>query len=154
MWVRVPQPLLIKEKHTFWGVLFSVSYARLTQKVFAWVLLGFSLGVAQWWGLSECGGAIYICFALCAVEPAVEINDEGVKDGAAGVEMAVVVLGSDQGGGNAGGVDAVGLGNVGGGGVVSGLDRWRGGFAVGVAGMLGHKLILIRARMSLMLRIL
>lgn len=112
----------------------------------------FPLGVAQWWGLTWCGGAIYTCFAPCTVGPAVEEDDEGVKDGAAGVEMAVVVLGSDQGGGNAGGVDAVGIGNVGGGGVVSGLDRWRGGFAVGVAGMLGHKFILIRARMSVMLR--
>ena len=55
-----------------------------------------------------------------------------MKNGAAGVEMAVVVFRGDQGGGNAGGVDAVGLGNVGGGGVVFGLDRGRDGFAVGV----------------------
>ena len=37
VWVRVPQPLLIKEKHTFRGVLFFVSYARLTQ--FLWPLV-------------------------------------------------------------------------------------------------------------------
>ena len=117
-------------------------------------MLIFPVGVAQWWGLSECGGAIYICFALCAVGSAVEEDDEGVKDGATGIKMAVVVFRGDQGGGNASGVDAVGLGNVGGGSVVFGLDRWRGGFAVGVAGMLGHKLILIRARMSVMLRLL
>lgn len=114
----------------------------------------FPVGVAQWWGLTWCGGAICTCFAPCTVGPAVEEDDVWVQDGAAGVEMAGVVFRGDQGGGNAGGVNAVGLGNVGGGGVVFGLDCWRGGFAVGVAGMLGHKLILIRARMVEMLRVL
>ena len=112
----------------------------------------FPVGVAQWWGLTRCGGAIFTCFAPCTVGPAVEEDDEWVQDGATGIKMAVVVFMGDKGGSDAGGVNAVGLGNVGGGGVVSGLDRWRGGFAVWVIGERVHKLILIRARMSVMLR--
>ncbi|NDD55905.1 hypothetical protein EBZ39_18910, partial [bacterium] len=50
----------------------------------------FPVGVAQWWGLTWCGGAICTCFAPCTFGPAFEEDDEGVKDGAAGVEMAVV----------------------------------------------------------------
>ena len=84
-------------------------------------------------------------FSLFSGGAAGKEDDEGVKDGAAVVGVAVVEFWGDQGGGNAGGVDAVGLGNVGGGGIVSEFDFCSGEFSVWVCRG-GHKLILILAR--------